>query len=108
MDMKIHICHLGRETPMRTFEGHTNEINQIRFSYDRTLLASCSDDMTARIWSMEAWKEGDDAAAPALNTGDAGDKSKGCKWVLRGHTAEIGILAWCPPASDSPQALLAT
>ncbi|KDQ20275.1 hypothetical protein BOTBODRAFT_62590 [Botryobasidium botryosum FD-172 SS1] len=111
MDKLIHICRLGLDAPVRTFTGHTNEINQIRFSHDRSLLASCSDDMTARVWSMDAWKDDEDAAIPGLpslsSLSEAGEKGKGCKWVLRGHTAGIGIVTWCPPSSSS-RALLAT
>ena len=53
-DMKIHVCTLGRDRPVRTFEGHTNEVNAIKWDPSGTLLASCSDDMTLKIWNVNA------------------------------------------------------
>uniref|UniRef100_A0A8D3ECD4 Transducin beta like 1 X-linked n=1 Tax=Scophthalmus maximus TaxID=52904 RepID=A0A8D3ECD4_SCOMX len=52
-DMCIHVCRLGSDRPLKTFQGHTNEVNAIKWDPSGTLLASCSDDMTLKIWSMK-------------------------------------------------------
>uniref|UniRef100_A0AAF5Q6S0 WD_REPEATS_REGION domain-containing protein n=2 Tax=Wuchereria bancrofti TaxID=6293 RepID=A0AAF5Q6S0_WUCBA len=51
-DMCIHVCKLGCEKPLKTFQGHTNEVNAVKYDVYSRLLASCSDDMTLKIWSM--------------------------------------------------------
>ncbi|RXN12447.1 F-box-like WD repeat-containing TBL1X [Labeo rohita] len=47
-DMCIHVCRLGSERPLKTFQGHTNEVNAIKWDPSGMLLASCSDDMTLK------------------------------------------------------------
>ncbi|KAK1346902.1 hypothetical protein QTO34_000762 [Cnephaeus nilssonii] len=51
-DMCIHVCKLGQDRPIKTFQGHTNEVNAIKWDPTGNALASCSDDMTLKIWSM--------------------------------------------------------
>ncbi|WKA09884.1 hypothetical protein VitviT2T_027495 [Vitis vinifera] len=51
-DRKIHVCEVGLNRPYKTFLGHRAEINGIRWSPTGTLLASCSDDTSIKIWSM--------------------------------------------------------
>ena len=34
-------------------QGHTNEVNAIKWDPQGKFLASCSDDMTLKIWSMD-------------------------------------------------------
>lgn len=36
-----------------TFNGHTQDVNNLAFSYDGSLVASISNDFTIRIWSIE-------------------------------------------------------
>ncbi|XP_046853364.1 F-box-like/WD repeat-containing protein TBL1XR1 [Xenia sp. Carnegie-2017] len=55
-DKAIHVCKVGAEKPLKTFEGHTGEINVIRWDPSGSLLASCSDDGTTKIWSMKSDK----------------------------------------------------
>lgn len=52
-DMCIHVCKLNTEKPIKSFSGHTNEVNAIKWDPQGNLLASCSDDMTLKIWSMK-------------------------------------------------------
>uniref|UniRef100_A0A2K5YNH0 F-box-like/WD repeat-containing protein TBL1XR1 n=1 Tax=Mandrillus leucophaeus TaxID=9568 RepID=A0A2K5YNH0_MANLE len=52
-DMCIHICKLGQDRPIETFQGHMNEVNVTKWDPAGNLLASCSDDMTLKIWSMK-------------------------------------------------------
>ncbi|XP_042370145.1 F-box-like/WD repeat-containing protein TBL1XR1, partial [Plectropomus leopardus] len=47
-DMCIHVCKLGQDRPIKTFQGHTNEVNAIKWDPTGNLLASCSDDMTLK------------------------------------------------------------
>uniref|UniRef100_A0A673J6M0 Transducin (beta)-like 1 X-linked receptor 1b n=1 Tax=Sinocyclocheilus rhinocerous TaxID=307959 RepID=A0A673J6M0_9TELE len=48
-DMCIHVCKLGQDRPVKTFQGHTNEVNAIKWDPTGNLLASCSDDMTLKV-----------------------------------------------------------
>ena len=51
-DKLIFVCEIGQTHPIKTFRGHTNEVNAIKWSPEATLLASCSDDMTLKVWTM--------------------------------------------------------
>uniref|UniRef100_A0A1I8GPN8 WD_REPEATS_REGION domain-containing protein n=1 Tax=Macrostomum lignano TaxID=282301 RepID=A0A1I8GPN8_9PLAT len=52
-DQTIQVCRLGEDRPIKTFHGHTNEVNAIKWDPVGRLLASCSDDMTLKLWSMD-------------------------------------------------------
>jgi transducin (beta)-like 1 len=45
----IYVCNLGEETPIKNFKGHEDEVNAIRWDPSGSLLASCSDDTTAKV-----------------------------------------------------------
>src|SRR5690242_15137941 len=51
-DKSIIVCELKQDNYIRKFEGHTNEVNTVRWDPEGSVLASCSDDHTAKIWSM--------------------------------------------------------
>lgn len=76
-DKMIYMCSVNSNAtcPMRTYEGHEDEINCLKFDPSGSLLASCSDDYTARIWS-----------------------TKGTTMVhcLKEHTREVYTMQWCP------------
>ncbi|RWS30823.1 F-box-like/WD repeat-containing protein TBL1XR1 isoform X2 [Leptotrombidium deliense] len=74
-DQCIHVCKLGSEKPVKTFMGHTNEVNAIKWDPSGQFLASCSDDMTLKIWSM------------------AKDE---CLHDLKAHQKEIYTIKWSP------------
>lgn len=85
-DRKIHVCEVvsseRRTDPTKalyTFEGHTDEVNCITWSPGGEFLASCSDDSTAKVWTMEG----------------------GLKFDLRGHSKEIYTVRWAPSAPPS-------
>lgn len=86
-DQCIHVCKLGTDRPIKTFQGHTNEVNAIKWDPQGTLLASCSDDMSLKIWSMNR-----------------------DKWVhdLQAHNKEIYTIKWSPtgPGTSNPNAQL--
>lgn len=82
-DERIHVCKLGVDKPIKTFQGHTNEVNAIKWDPQGVLLASCSDDMTLKIWSM---------------------KQESCVHDLQAHSKEIYTIKWSPtgPGTNNP------
>ncbi|CAH8474127.1 unnamed protein product [Heterobilharzia americana] len=74
-DTNIHVCQLGCSSPVKTFQGHENEVNAIKWDPNGRLLASCSDDMTLKVWDMHHDR---------------------CVHDLRGHTKEIYTIKWSP------------
>ncbi len=72
----IRICRVtdNGNGAYRTFEGHEDEVNSINWSPDGALLASCSDDGTAKVWSVDG----------------------GLKHNLVGHAQEIYTVRWTP------------
>ncbi|KAL2895107.1 WD40 repeat-containing protein HOS15 [Bienertia sinuspersici] len=108
-DNMIYVCSIGENRPIKSFSGHqaqgfhscrvivihslgfTGEVNAIKWDPAGTLLASCSDDCTAKVWSME---------------------QDICVHDLRGHEKEIYTIKWSPtgPGSTNPnqKAILAS
>ncbi|KAF6025935.1 ebi [Bugula neritina] len=82
-DMFIHVCELGKERPVKTFEGHSHEVNAIKWDPQGQLLASCSDDMSLRIWKMDSTR---------------------CVHNLLAHDKEIYTIKWSPtgPGTSNP------
>lgn len=82
-DMSIHVCRLGYDKPVKTFKGHSNEVNAIKWDPSGSLLASCSDDMTLKVWSM---------------------KNDSYVHDLKAHNKEIYTIKWSPagPGSQNP------
>lgn len=52
-DNMIYVCKVGENRPVKTFAGHQGEVNCVKWDPTGSLLASCSDDNTAKIWSMK-------------------------------------------------------
>jgi len=82
-DKQIHVCELGQDRPVKSFQGHTNEVNAIKWDPQGKFLASCSDDMTLKIWSMERDTSVHDLSA---------------------HQKEIYTIKWSPtgPGTNNP------
>lgn len=80
-DKLIYICELGNDQPLKRLEGHTNEVNAVRWCPAGKLLASCSDDFTCKIWSANA-------STPIYD--------------LKEHTKEIYTIQWSPTGPGSP------
>lgn len=74
-DKLIYVCKVGSPQPIGKFEGHTDEVNSIRWNTNGQLLASCSDDATAKIW-----KVGQSSPVQTLNQ----------------HSKEIYNIRWSP------------
>ncbi|KAJ6520391.1 WD40 repeat-like protein [Mycena sanguinolenta] len=99
-DHFIHIMDVGRAEPVKTLSGHTHEINQIKVNASRTRLASCSDDMTARVWRV------DNLPAPGETATDMGGFDQPV--FLSGHQHSISMIGWCPDNSPGTNEILAT
>lgn len=48
-DNMIYVCKIGENRPIKTFSGHQGEVNCVKWDPTGSLLASCSDDMTAKV-----------------------------------------------------------
>ncbi|KAF9575985.1 hypothetical protein EC968_000948 [Mortierella alpina] len=85
-DGKVYVCKVGNTEPLKVFEGHKDEVNAIRWDPLGELLASCSDDKTAKIWSMSQDE---------------------CLFDLTAHTAAVYDMTWAPRevASKEPRIL---
>uniref|UniRef100_A0A0E0DB39 LisH domain-containing protein n=1 Tax=Oryza meridionalis TaxID=40149 RepID=A0A0E0DB39_9ORYZ len=83
-DNMIYVCKIGDQRPVKSFSGH-------QWDPTGSLLASCSDDWTAKIWSMKQDK---------------------CVYDFKEHTKEIYTIRWSPtgPGTNNPnqQLLLAS
>ncbi|VDD77912.1 unnamed protein product [Mesocestoides corti] len=86
-DTYIYVCKLKVDTPLKTFKGHGNEVNAIKWDPNGELLASCSDDRTLKVWDMN---------------------SDQCIHDLQGHAKEIYTIKWSPtgPGTAYPNAHL--
>ncbi|GJE85862.1 WD40 repeat-like protein [Phanerochaete sordida] len=94
VDSNIHVVKLDTDAPLETLSIHSDEVNQIKCNPQRTLLASCSDDGTARIWDV-----GD------VKLGRASSKKP---VTLSGHTSTVSSIAWCPEDQTADYEILAT
>jgi transducin (beta)-like 1 len=48
-DSMIYLCKIGETRPAKTFTGHQGEVNCVKWDPTGSLLASCSDDSTAKV-----------------------------------------------------------
>ncbi|GKU94831.1 hypothetical protein SLEP1_g8268 [Rubroshorea leprosula] len=82
-DNMIYVCKIGESRPIKTFAGHEGEVNCVKWDPTGSLLASCSDDITAKIWSI---------------------KQDTCVHDLRDHCKEIYTIRWSPtgPGTNNP------
>ncbi|KAL0951702.1 hypothetical protein HGRIS_008377 [Hohenbuehelia grisea] len=102
-DHLIHIMKVGMAGPIRTFSGHEHEVNQVRCSKNRKLLATGSDDHTARVWDLAFLEKAQDTEAiPGLTTPEPEPR------VMRGHKHCVGGIQFCPVPPDGGNDILAT
>ncbi|EST06523.1 LisH dimerization motif, subgroup [Kalmanozyma brasiliensis GHG001] len=87
-DNSINLCKLGEPKPIKSFKGHTDEVNAIRFDPSQTLLASVSDDMTAKIWALDIGSSGPGGATTGT-AGSAGDHLRKRASQRRGGSAHL-------------------
>lgn len=118
MDKTVHLMSLSRTTPLHRFRGHRDEVNVVKFSPCGTLVASCSDDSTVRIWSLRNIPAlARDIAAKPVKKGDESrridrdeeDGGAGGVFVLEGHDSDVHQIAWHPdagkPTASGPRLL---
>lgn len=88
-DKTVQICRVGFARPIKTYTGHADEVNAVKWDPSGTLLASCSDDCTAKVW-------------------DINSPSNEPKWDFKSHQQEIYTVKWSPtgPGSKNPDKLL--
>ena len=51
-DKTVLICKVGLNVPLHQFRGHNDEVNAVKWDPSGNLLASCSDDSTAKVWNV--------------------------------------------------------
>lgn len=54
-DVLYRMMDESSATDVRTLKGHSGPVYSVSFSPDRTLLLSCSEDSTIRLWSLQTW-----------------------------------------------------
>lgn len=65
---------------MKTFTGHREWVRMVRPNQDGTLIASCSNDQTVRVWVVA---------------------TKECKAELQEHAHVVECISWAPESSYS-------
>ncbi len=82
----VHVCKVSvpGNVALASFIGHAGEINSVCWSPDGRLLSSCSDDATAKVWTVD----------------------KGLIHDLRGHVKEVFCSCWSIVGSGTPNAVL--
>ncbi|GMH25211.1 hypothetical protein Nepgr_027054 [Nepenthes gracilis] len=82
-DNMIYVWKVGESNPIKTYAGHQGEVNCVKWDPTGSLLASCSDDVTAKIWSM---------------------KQETYIHDLKDHSKEIYTIRWSPtgPGTNNP------
>eukprot|EP00977_Amphora_coffeiformis_P003162 scaffold586_cov155-Amphora_coffeaeformis.AAC.23 len=92
-DKTVHICRVGSAAPLKVYSGHQDEVNGVKWDPSGKLLASCSDDCTAKVWEVES-----NRSTPLYD--------------FKSHQQEIYTVKWSPtgPGSNFPEkkAILAT
>ncbi|KAF5392424.1 hypothetical protein D9757_002332 [Collybiopsis confluens] len=100
-DRQIHVFSVDGEKVIRSFGGHTDEINQIKCNPSGTRLASCSDDMTTRIWNVANLSSPPDSISiPGLSGSDQ-------PVILEGHKHSVSTIGWYKPPGTEDE-LIAT
>eukprot|EP00824_Muranothrix_gubernata_P004101 TRINITY_DN15272_c0_g1_i1.p1 TRINITY_DN15272_c0_g1~~TRINITY_DN15272_c0_g1_i1.p1 ORF type:complete len:528 (-),score=79.09 TRINITY_DN15272_c0_g1_i1:606-2189(-) len=79
-DRRIFVCKLGMTDPLKCFEGHQDEVNAVKWDPAGNLLASCSDDFTTKIWSVQ---------------------EDHCIYDLTEHKKEIYTIKWSPTGPET-------
>lgn len=73
----MYVCMVSSYC-VKTFAGHREWVRMVRASPDGSLIASCSNDQTVRVWVTA---------------------SKECKTELRDHDHVVECIAWAPDSA---------
>jgi WD40 repeat protein len=77
---KVFVIDISTNTLLADINEHNDEINAIEFSYSKLLLATISDDKSARVYSgTDSWSNAD----------------KKSLYTLR-HNGRVTVLKWSP------------
>ncbi|KAM0746583.1 WD40 repeat-like protein [Meredithblackwellia eburnea MCA 4105] len=97
-DKTIHLFVTTRVNAVHRFKGHRDEVNAVQFSPCGTLLASCSDDSSVRVWSLRQIPGLPmDRSREVATEGRLIDNSDNQgSLVLEGHEKEVHKVAWAP------------
>jgi transducin (beta)-like 1 len=99
LSVLLQVCSLGERTAVRSWVGHTDEVNGISWSpnkgaggkRDNLLLASCSDDGTARLWNLGNMDR----------LADKSDRDTGSVATFTGHRKAVYSIKWAPAGEGS-------
>ncbi|ORY80905.1 WD40-repeat-containing domain protein [Protomyces lactucae-debilis] len=83
-DGRLFLWQLGRETSIRQFDGHQQDINVLKWNAVINLGATCSDDTTVRVWRAD---------------------QAGATQVLQNHRSQVQSIEWAPNASGDKRLL---
>ena len=99
-DKQIHVCSLGKDRPIKSFQGHTNEVNAIKWDPQGKFLASCSDDMTLKVGVLHVLQVITFCFIIKVWTMDR----ENCVHDLKAHQKEIYTIKWSPtgPGTNNP------
>lgn len=56
-DGKVYVCKVDSSEPTKVFAGHKDEVNAVRWDPLGELLASCSDDKSAKVGHVVCYNE---------------------------------------------------
>ncbi|KAK4527381.1 hypothetical protein GAYE_SCF39G5303 [Galdieria yellowstonensis] len=93
-DKTIYVCRVDEEAPLRVFHGHDDEINTVRWDPSGSMLASCSDDRTVKVWTLESRQ--------------VNSQFTSCLYDFREHSRDVYAVSWSPsgPGTENPNKAL--
>lgn len=94
-DGQIVLASLDPSASNLGWRAHAAEVNQIRFNADHDMLASCSDDYTAKIWEIPPLL----ASSTVQQLGSDVEKLLVC--TLTGHTQRVTRVMWSTTESQT-------
>jgi len=107
-DHTVLLCKLGEQRPLKVFRGHKSDVNAVRWDPTGQVLASCSDDLTAKVRMASSWLERAGQGRELTALGGYGMvavtqiwnlKSEGPVFDLKEHTQQIYTVKWNPAES---------
>lgn len=107
-DKRIFIYGRDRADVRHCFEGHKDEVNQIRLSPNGMLLASVSDDKTCMIWDVGKWVNEDLSPAQKKKIAQNGGSGAIVPRLSGGHEKPVSMVQWMPTKYEEGYNLLAT
>lgn len=107
-DKRIIIYHKDKPSSIHVFDGHRDEVNQIRLSPDGVFLASVSDDKTAMIWDVSKWTTESWNSSKLAKFESFGGVGTYTGKLLYGHDKPVSMVQWSPVKHEEGYNLLAT